>query len=258
MCVAGPAVTSIDRHRVSDHANATGVTGAAGGRASGTRQPAAGVGLAHLQPFGLPAALAPSASPTLSLAHTTTVAGTCAPTAAGQGRASTRSPSSLQDGNHTGYQFSGAGGHDRAQQLHAPRTASACRPACAMTITNQAGTWFYVRNRRLGRLLGPPVSDLSSAARRSPPPARRLATSTWQPAARHLQDRRHRHTGLPSFSSTGAMTAQKSYTLAKRPERQAPPAADHRQPVRHLVLTSRSGVWAGYWMRASDVVFLEP
>jgi hypothetical protein len=77
--------------------------------------------------------------------------------------------------------------------------------------------------------------------------------TTFNPAA-GLTFKRGTHTGY-RFSTVGAMTAQKTYTLSK----------DSGAPTTvRRTLSNQSGtwfyvsggVWAGYWVRASDVVYL--
>ena len=64
------------------------------------------------------------------------------------------------------------------------------------------------------------------------------------------------HTGY-QFSSSGAMTAQKTYTLTKS----SGASASARAKVTNQYGTWFSvtnGVWAGYWIRESFVVFVAP
>jgi hypothetical protein len=64
------------------------------------------------------------------------------------------------------------------------------------------------------------------------------------------------HTGY-QFSSSGVMTAQKSYTL--------PNDQSANTSIRKTITNQSgtwyyvvNGVWAGYWLRASDVLYLKP
>jgi hypothetical protein len=85
----------------------------------------------------------------------------------------------------------------------------------------------------------------------SPPPG----TTVYSPPAQ-LVFKMGTHTGY-QFSSTGVMTAQKSYTL---------PNDQSANTSTRKTITNQSGtwfyvvngVWAGYWMRQSDVLYLKP
>jgi len=76
---------------------------------------------------------------------------------------------------------------------------------------------------------------------------------TFSPAG-HLVIKMGTHTGY-QFSATGVMTAQKTYTLSAN----SGAATSMRKTIANQSGTwfyVTSGVWAGYWVRASDVVYL--
>jgi spore germination protein YaaH len=153
-------------------------------------------------------------------------------------------------GTHTGYQFNSTGGVTAAKTYSLTKSSSAPVNTRA-TITNQSGTWYYVT---AGAWAGywirqSPVSWLSTA----PVAAIGGGYATFSPP-RVLTFKMGTHTGY-RFATFGAMTAQKTYTLLK----------DSGAPTTvRRTLTNQSGtwfyvssgVWAGYWVRASDVVFL--
>jgi spore germination protein YaaH len=153
-------------------------------------------------------------------------------------------------GTHTGYRFSGTGAVTAAKSFTLQYSSSAPVNTRA-TITNQSGTWFYVTS---GTWAGywirqSPVSWLSNA----PVAAIGGAYTSFSPAP-ILTFKLGTHTGY-RFATFGAMTAEKTYTLSK----------DSGAPTTlRRTLTNQSGtwfyvssgIWAGYWVRASDVVFL--
>ena len=78
-------------------------------------------------------------------------------------------------------------------------------------------------------------------------------TTTYNPPAK-LTFKMGTHTGY-QFSSTGAMTAVKTYTLAN----DSWASTSTRKTITNQSGTwfyVTNGVWAGYWLRSSDVVFL--
>ena len=80
-------------------------------------------------------------------------------------------------------------------------------------------------------------------------------TTTYNPAV-SLVFKMGTHTGY-QFSSTGVMTAVKSYTLGK----DSGASTTIRKSITNQSGTwfyVSSGVWAGYWLRQSDVLFLRP
>ena len=77
--------------------------------------------------------------------------------------------------------------------------------------------------------------------------------TTFSPAAQ-ITVKKGTLTGY-QFNASGGMTAQKSYTLGK--DSAAPTSA--RSTITNQSGTwyyVTAGVWAGYWVRASDVIFV--
>lgn len=153
-------------------------------------------------------------------------------------------------GTHTAYQFSGTGAVTAAKSFTLQNGSSAPVNTRA-SITNQSGTWFFATS---GVWAGywvrqSSVSWLSTA----PVPSTAAPYATFNPVVR-LAFKLGTHTGY-QFSSTGAMTAQRTYTLSK----DSSAATSVRRTLTNQSGTwflVTSGVWAGYWVRASDVVYL--
>jgi spore germination protein YaaH len=153
-------------------------------------------------------------------------------------------------GTHTGYQFS-ATGSVAAAKTYTVTKASSAPVNTRASITNQSGTWFHVTSGVWGGhwIRQSPVSWLSTA----PMAPVGGGYVTFSPPA-VLTFKMGTHTGY-RFATFGAMTAQRTYTLLK----------DSGAPTTvRRTLTNQSGtwfyvssgVWAGYWVRASDVVYL--
>lgn len=152
-------------------------------------------------------------------------------------------------GTHTGYQFNSAGAMSAAKTYTLMKGSSAPTSTRA-SIANQSGTWYYVtsgvwagywiRQSSVSWLSTAPVAPISAP------------DATFSPALR-LTFLKGTHTGY-QLSSTGVMTAQKSYTLS---------ANSSAHTSRRSTITNQSGtwyyvtsgVWAGYWLRASDVLY---
>jgi hypothetical protein len=155
-------------------------------------------------------------------------------------------------GTHTGYQFSSTGAMTVAKTATLLKDSGAAT-SLRRTITNQAGTWFYVVN---GVWAGYYVRQSSNLYLASSPVAPLSAANATFSPAKPLVFKMGTHTAY-KFSSTGAMTAQKSYTL---------PNDQNANTTSRRTITNQSGtwfyiangVWAGYWMRWSDVLYLKP
>jgi hypothetical protein len=120
------------------------------------------------------------------------------------------------------------------------------------TLPGQSGYWFYVTN---GVWAGHWLRESSglhlttSGGLGSPG----IANTTFSPTAR-LDFQQGTHTGY-RFNSSGGMTAQRTYTLG---------AASGANTSQRTVIANQygrffyvtNGVWAGYWVRESDVVYL--
>jgi len=153
-------------------------------------------------------------------------------------------------GTHTGYQFTSSGAMTAAKSSTLAKGSSAAA-STRMSIANQSGTWYFVTS---GVWAGywirqSSVSWLSTA----PVSAPSAPDVTFSPAG-HLVIKMGTHTGY-QFSATGVMTAQKTYTLSAN----SGAATSMRKTIANQSGTwfyVTSGVWAGYWVRASDVVYL--
>jgi len=153
-------------------------------------------------------------------------------------------------GTHTGYKFSPAGGMTAAKTYTLSKDSSTSATTRAL-ISKQSGTWLYISS---GVWAGYWVRQSSVVYLASSPVAAASTTNATFDPARSLTFKMGTHTGY-QFSATGAMTAQKSYTLTK--DSAAPTSA--RSTITNQSGTwfyVAAGVWAGYWVRGSDVVFL--
>jgi hypothetical protein len=181
-----------------------------------------------------------------------TVAGTPPPPTSGPTTYSPPAQLVFKMGTHTGYQFSSSGGMTAVKSYTLPNTQNA-NTSTRKTITNQSGTWFYVVNGVWAGYWLRQSSVLYLAA--SPVTATALSNATFSPV-KPLVFKMGTHTGY-QFSSTGVMTAQKSYTL--------PNDQSANTSIRKTITNQSgtwyyvvNGVWAGYWLRASDVLYLKP
>ena len=180
-----------------------------------------------------------------------TVAGTAPSTS---GAATYDPPAKLvfKMGTHTAYQFSSTGAMTAAKSYTLPNDQNA-NTSIRKTITNQSGTWFYVVN---GVWAGYWMRESSSLYLAASPVAVLSAPNASYSPAKALVFKVGTHTGY-QFSSTGVMTAQKSYTL---------PNDQSANTSLRKMITNQSGtwfyvvngVWAGYWLRWSDVLYLKP
>jgi len=153
-------------------------------------------------------------------------------------------------GTHTGYQFNTAGAMT-AQKTYTLGATSSAYTSQRGTFTVQSGTWFYVSSGVWNGywIRQSSVAYLSSAPV-APPPG---ANGSYSPA-KSLAFQKGTHTGY-QFSSTGAVTALKTYTLSGTSSASTSQrAAVANQSGSFYYVTT--GVWAGYWMRASDVVYV--
>jgi spore germination protein YaaH len=156
----------------------------------------------------------------------------------------------IKQGTHTGYQFNSSG-LMTAQKSYTLGSTSSTYTSSRKAIANQSGTWFYVtRGVWAGYWLrASSVVYLASA----PIAATSAPNATFNPAVR-LAFKLGTHTGY-KFNSSGQMIALKSYTLGSN-------SSAYTSSRKTIVNQSgtwfyvSSGVWAGYWVRASDVVYL--
>jgi hypothetical protein len=159
---------------------------------------------------------------------------------------------SFKFGTHTGYQFD-LNGKPTAVKTATLASNSGAHTSIRRTLTGQSGVWFYVVDgiwagywvRRSNAVY------LSGGTQ----PGGSGTPATFNPAVA-LTFKLGTHSGY-QFSSTGAMTAQKTYTLASN----SSASASARATITNQYGTWFSitnGVWAGYWIRESSVVFLPP
>ncbi len=156
----------------------------------------------------------------------------------------------LKRGTHTGYQFDGSGAMltRKSVVLAADSSASA---AVRRTLPNQSGSWLYVVS---GAFTGYWLRE-SAALYVSgwTPPAFAPADQAWSPAT-PVSFKKGTHTGY-RFDAAGMPIASKTATLgadsgASVSSLAIPPG----QHGRFFLVTN--GIWAGYWVRQSDVVRL--
>ena len=153
-------------------------------------------------------------------------------------------------GSHTGYQFNSAGAMT-AQKTYTLGATSSAYTSQRGTFTAQSGTWLYVSS---GVWNGYWVRQSSvayvSSAPVGPPPG---SNGDYSPA-KSLAFLKGTHTAY-QFSGTGAVTATKTYTLSgnSSASTNSRSAVTNQSGSFYYVTT---GVWAGFWMRASDVVYL--
>jgi hypothetical protein len=155
-------------------------------------------------------------------------------------------------GTHTGYQFSSTGAMTAVKSYTLPTNQNA-NTSVRKTITNQSGTWFYVVNGVWAGYWMRQSSNLYLAT--APVAALSAPNATFSPA-KPLVFKMGTHTAY-QFNSSGVMTAQKSYTL--------PNDQNANTSIRKTIVNQSgtwfyivNGVWAGYWMRWSDVLYLKP
>ena len=181
-----------------------------------------------------------------------TTAGTAPPPPAGTTAYDPPAQLLFKMGTHTGYKFSSTGAMT-AVKSYTLLNDSGAATSLRTTIANQSGSWFYVVNGVWAGYYLRQSSTLYLPA--SPVAALSAANATFSPA-KPLTFKRGTHTGY-RFSSTGVMTAQKSYTLLND---------SGASTSSRMTITKQSGtwfyvtngVWAGYWLRWSDVLFLTP
>ena len=154
-------------------------------------------------------------------------------------------------GTHTGYQFSSSGAVTATKSASLSRDSGA-NTSTRSTIANQSGNWFLVTN---GIWAGYWLRESSMLFLAPPPPTSTatLPNATYSPAV-SLVFKMGTHTGY-KFNSSGALTATKSYTL---------PKDSGASTSKRTTIANQSGswyyvtngVWAGYWLRASEILFL--
>ena len=163
----------------------------------------------------------------------------------------TAAPVAVKQGVHTGYKFSSSGAvtGEKTYTLAHDSGASASR---RQTITNQSGTWLAISS---GVWAGYWVRESSevylSASPIILPPT---PNATFNPAVKLLFSI-GTHTGY-KFSASGAVTGEKTYTLANDSGSYTSARSSALINQTGTWFLVSSGVWAGYWVRASSVVYL--
>ena len=159
----------------------------------------------------------------------------------------------FEGGTHTGYKFSPTG-KQTSVRTSTLAGVSGANTATRRTLVHQSGSWFYITN---GLWAGywmreSPALYLEGT---DPPAANDVTASGFDPSATVVVEPGP-HTGYV-FDGSGAMTAQK--TAFKWSRTTASVSALETVPNQPgLWFMVESGTWSGYWMRASDVVYLEP
>ncbi|MGH2463524.1 MAG: N-acetylmuramoyl-L-alanine amidase [Candidatus Limnocylindria bacterium] len=155
-------------------------------------------------------------------------------------------------GTHVGRQFS-ATGAITASKSYTLATVSNAPTSMKSTIPNQPGNWFYITAGVWAGYWIPesPVVTLGEPPPPPPPPV----VENYDPP-RQLYFAAGTYVGR-QFSSTGAITASKSYTLAtssNAPTNQK--STIPNQSGNWYFITA--GVWAGYWIQESAGTTLGP
>jgi hypothetical protein len=155
-------------------------------------------------------------------------------------------------GTHTAYQFT-ATGTMTALKTYTLTSNSGASTTTRTTLVNQSGTWFYVSS---GIWAGYWIRQSNVVwLASSPAPPAGPSNATFNPAV-SLTFKMGTHTGY-QFNATGGMTAQKTCSLTR--DSGAPTSA--RSTITNQSGTwfyVTAGIWGGYWVRLSDVVFLTP
>jgi len=160
---------------------------------------------------------------------------------------------SFSGGVHTGYRFN-AYGKPTATKVSTLGGSSSAATSTRRQLRGQSGWWYYVTN---GVWAGYWLHESSALyLSGSPPPSTGAdAPATYDPSAT-LTIARGTHTGY-SFSAAGDMTAGKTATFA---------GTVSASTTSLELVPNQGGSWFrvvsgpfdGYWLRASDVVFVEP
>lgn len=165
---------------------------------------------------------------------------------------STAAPVTFKLGSHTGYKFS-ASGAVTAIKTFTLAGNSAASATKRQAIANQSGTWlsissgvwagYWIRESSVVYLTAMPISH---------PPG---ANASFSPAV-PLSFKLGTHTGY-KFSGAGALTAEKTFTLAGNSTALTTARSTNSAQAGKWFLVG-SGVWAGFWVRSSDVIYLSP
>jgi len=165
---------------------------------------------------------------------------------------STGAPTTFKRGTHTGYKFNSTGGVIGIKTFTLA-SDSAASAGGRGTVTNQSGMWLTITS---GLWAGYRIRESSvvylNSMPISPPAGANMKFSPAVP----LTFLKGTHTGY-KFDSAGAVTGEKTFTLG---------STSYATTVSRSTTSTQSGkwflvsggVWAGYWLLASEVVFLKP
>jgi hypothetical protein len=156
----------------------------------------------------------------------------------------------LEPGTNTRYRFS-LDGSLRSEKTGTRDAQTVVSTTVRRTLPAQSGYWFYISD---GAWSGYWVRE-SGAVHLADEGTASSTTDeqAFDPAAT-VRIRRGTHTGY-HFADDGTMTAYKTATVSRR---SAEASELRRLPGQHgLWFHVTSGNWDGYWLRASDVVYLD-
>jgi len=150
---------------------------------------------------------------------------------------------SFAAGSHTGYQFNGAGIATATKTYTLALASSAATSQRSIVLPGQPGAWFYVTN---GVWAGYWIRESTRAYLAGF--TDQVTFSPW----RSVSFAAGTHTGY-LYSTTGAVTGSKAYTLASGSSASASGRAVINGRGQLLIA---NGVWAGYWVPESSAVVL--
>lgn len=159
----------------------------------------------------------------------------------------------FKKGTLTGYQFNASGGVTALKTFTLGSNSTALATS-RKTITNQSGFWLGISS---GVWAGYFIRE-SNVAYPTAFPVTLAATpnASFSPA-KSLTFKKGTHTGY-QFSAGGVMTAQKTFTLGSNSAALTSARSSTITNQTGTWFLVSSGVWAGYWVRSSDVVYLTP
>ena len=156
----------------------------------------------------------------------------------------------FRQGTHTGYRF------DTNGKVTAVRTVTLARDSGASagsraSLPNQSGRWFGVVD---GAWAGYWLRESTAVALATTAVSSTDVALTLYDPPRRLAIRQGTHTGY-RFNAAGGLVAELTYTLA----RDSGADASVRRGLNNQYgawFYVTNGVWAGYWVRESDVIGL--
>jgi hypothetical protein len=155
------------------------------------------------------------------------------------------------EGTYTGYRFDESG-KPTASRTYTLAHASGAPATLRGTLPGQSGNWFYVTAGVWSGYWLREGHGLGLAGSPTDTPGGNL---TFIPSVR-FNVLAGTHTGY-RFDSSGRPTASRTYSLGSNSGASTSALRSlPNQPGQWFYVTN--GVWAGYWMPASDVVYLAP